>query len=45
VAAGNIDNAAIRKLGVTGPAFGEAQRSARLGAIERVLTATRTHSE
>lgn len=44
-AAGNIDNAAIRKLGVTGPAFGEAQRAARLSAIESELAATRMLSK
>jgi tRNA nucleotidyltransferase (CCA-adding enzyme) len=41
-AASNIDNAAIQKLGVTGPAFGEAQRTARLRAIEVVLASARS---
>jgi tRNA nucleotidyltransferase (CCA-adding enzyme) len=41
-AASNIDNAAIQKLGVTGPAFGEAQRIARLRAIEAVLDSARS---
>jgi len=40
-AASNIDNAAIHKLGVTGPAFGEALRAARLSAIKNVLSTSR----
>jgi tRNA nucleotidyltransferase (CCA-adding enzyme) len=41
-AACNIDKAAIHALGVSGPAFGDAQRAARLAAIERMQTEARS---
>ena len=45
MAASNIDNKAIQALGVKGPAFGEAQRAARLRAIATVLTDSHNDSE